>query len=214
MAANPFLLAADNNPSLLPLLRENPGIAKSQDEHGYSLVHAAASYNHLDLLRSLITEFKVDVNIKDEDDETALFVVETVDAAKALVELGVDVQHKGLEGFTAAEKLAAEGDFPDVSSYLNSVSPAQAAQQATSSVGAQPVGIQSPPDGMHVTFGTMNENDVPAEVDLEFQRRIEEFAQRDDFNTPEGQADLRKLVEEAIADQGLSDGRSPKSRRA
>ena len=86
MAPNPYLLAADNSPELLPLLRSNPALASSQDEHGYSLVHAAASYNHLDLLRALVRDLHVDVNLKDEDDETALFVVETPEAAKVLVE--------------------------------------------------------------------------------------------------------------------------------
>ncbi|KAJ3495777.1 hypothetical protein NLG97_g3151 [Lecanicillium saksenae] len=210
MAPNPFLLAADNSPSLLPLLRENPEIAKSQDEHGYSLVHAAASYNHLDLLHVLINELNVDVNIKDEDNETALFVVETVEAAKALVELGVDVQHRGLEGLTAAEKIEGEADFPEVATYLNLINPAQAGQSSSSA--DAPAGIAPPPDGMKVTIGTMNEAEVPAEVNSEFQRRIEEFAKRDDFDTPEGQADLRKLVEDAMADQGLGEERNTKPR--
>lgn len=119
MSANPFLLAADNSPALLPLLRENPSLASEQDSHGYSLVHAAASYNHLDLLRTLIREFNVDVNLRDEDDETALFVVETVEAARALVEeLGADITIKGSEGYTAFQKIVEEGDFPEVAEYL------------------------------------------------------------------------------------------------
>lgn len=216
MAPNPFLLAADNSPSLLPLLRETPDLAKSQDEHGYSLVHAAASYNHLGLLRTLVNEFKVDVNIKDEDNETALFVVETMDAAKTLVELGVDIQHMGLEGMTAAEKIEADADFPDVATYLNSLSSGRTKDREPSSANAiaLPAGVQSPPEGMQVTFGTMNEAEVPTEVDEEFRRRIEEFAHRDDFNTPGGQADLRKLVEDAIADQREGIERSAKSQRS
>lgn len=213
MSSNPFLLAADNHPSLIPILTENPEIAKSQDEHGYSLVHAAASYSHLDLLRVLVNQLNVDVNIKDEDNETALFVAETVEAAEALVELGVDVQHKGLEGLTAAEKIELEADFPEVATYLKSLSPGQATQQSGSSASALSSGIAPPPEGMQVTFGTMNEAEVPTEVDEEFQRRIEELAQRDDFNTPEGQADLRKLVEDAITDQGLGEGRSIRPKR-
>src|SRR6478735_11436939 len=116
---NPFLLAADNNPTLLPLLREKPALASSQDEHGYSLVHAAASYNHLDLLRALVREFNVDVDLKDEDNETALFVVETQDAAQVLVEeLGANINHRGSEGLTAREKIEAEAEFPAVAEYL------------------------------------------------------------------------------------------------
>jgi len=199
MAPNPFLLAADNSPELLPLLRSNPALASSQDDHGYSLVHAAASYNHLDLLRALVHELDVDVNLKDEDDETALFVVETPEAAKVLVEeLGADILHKGLEGLTAREKIEAEGDFPNVAAYLSTIESDRNVQQTAAN--AIPEAIPPPPEGIHVTLGTMNESeDIPSEVDPEFRRRIEEFAQRDDVNTPQGQADLRRLVEDAIS---------------
>src|ERR1700749_4309002 len=102
---NTFLLAADNSPQLLPLLRAHPELASGQDDHGYSLLHAAASYNHLDLLRTLVREFKVNVNLRDEDDETALFVVETVDAAKMLVEERcIDAMPKCADGATAQQK--------------------------------------------------------------------------------------------------------------
>jgi ankyrin repeat protein len=212
MAPNPFLLAADNSPELLPLLRSNPALASSQDDHGYSLVHAAASYNHLDLLRALVRELDVDVNLKDEDDETALFVVETPEAAKMLVEeLGVDILHKGSEGLTAREKIEAEGDFPNVAAYLTTIESDRNVQQTAAN--AIPESIPPPPEGMHVTLGTMNESeDIPSEVDPEFRRRIQEFAQRDDFNTPQGQADLRRLVEDAVSGQGLGDERQVRTK--
>lgn len=211
MASNPFLLAADNNPALLPLLRDTPGLASEQDEHGYSLIHAAASYNHLDLLRTLVHEFNVDVNLKDEDNETALFVVESTEAAKLLVEdLNVDIHHKGSDGLTAREKIEADGDFPAVAAYLATVE-AGDTQKQTDSIPADalPEAIQPPPTGMKLTVGTMDSTeDIPAEIDPEFRRRIEELAQRDDFNTPSGQADLRRLVEDAISDQQLGDERN------
>lgn len=213
MAPNPFLLAADNSPELLPLLRETPSLASSQDEHGYSLVHAAASYNHLDLLRTLINELKVDVNLKDEDDETALFVVETTEAAKVLVEeLGADPLHRGSEGLTAREKIETEGDFPDVAAYLKNIESDRNLLQVAED--AFPERIPPPPEGMKLTLGTMDQaEDVPAEIDPEFRRRIEELAQRDDLNTPEGQAELRRLVEDAVADQGLGDERQVRSKQ-
>ncbi|KOS22547.1 Ankyrin repeat-containing protein [Escovopsis weberi] len=205
---NPFLLAADNHPALLPLLRENPAWASAQDEHGYSLVHAAASYNHLDLLRTLIQEFKVDVSIKDEDDETALFVVETPEAAQALIELGVDVNHRGEGGLTAREKLEADAEFPEVVAYLNSIEPTTILKDSAAEA------ISQAPEGMKITVGTMNETeDIPSEVDPEFRRRIEELAQRSDFDTPEGQADLRKLVEEALLDRGLAEDRNVRQKQ-
>lgn len=215
MAPNPYLLAADNSPELLPLLRSDPSIASAQDEHGYSLVHAAASYNHLDLLRALIQEFNVDVNIADEDNETALFVVETPEAAKMLVEeLGASTSHRGDEGLTALEKIEAEADFPAVVEYLRSNDP-NAPGDASVAPAALPGSIPPPPEGMSVSIGTMDQSqDVPPDVDPEFRRRIEELAQRPDFDSAQGQADLRRLVEDALTDQGLGDERNVKPKHS
>lgn len=202
---NPYLLAADNSPDLLPLLRSQPSLASAQDAHGYSLVHAAASYNHLSLLRALVTEFSVSPNLRDEDDETALFVVETVEAAKCLVdELGADVSLRGAEGMTAREKIDAEGDFPLVAEYL---AKKEGVERRTEG-GGEGEGLPPLPEELKFTVGTMDvERDVPDEVDPEFRRRIQELAERDDFHSAEGQGELRKLVEDAVLDQGISDDR-------
>ncbi|KAI1819895.1 hypothetical protein F4861DRAFT_525135 [Xylaria intraflava] len=209
MSANPFLLAADNSPALLPLLHQNPTLASQQDEHGYSLVHAAASYNHLDLLRALIREFNVDVNLRDEDEETALFVVETVDAARVLVEeLGADFMIKGSDGYTARQKIAEEGEFEDVAEYLQSKE-AGRVQNASNGVNGDTVEGRerpAPPAGLNFSVSTITpaeDNDI--EVDPEFRRRIEELSQREDFHSEEGQAALRQLVQDAIADRNLAD---------
>ncbi|PKS05077.1 hypothetical protein jhhlp_008444 [Lomentospora prolificans] len=211
MVPNPYLLAADNSPDLLPLLRENPAIASEQDEHGYSLLHAAASYNHLDLLRALVQEFKADVNIRDEDEETPLFVVETVEAARLLVEeLGADIKAVGSEGVTARQKIEAEGDFPLVAEYLSTKEDGAAPAVQPENADALP----PLPPGLKLTVGTMDaEQDVPAEVDSEFRRKIEELAERDDFHTAEGQAELRRLVEDAVLGEAISDERNVRQRQ-
>ncbi|KAH8177754.1 ankyrin repeats (many copies) domain-containing protein [Sarocladium implicatum] len=214
MSPNQYLLAADNHPDLLPLLRATPALASEQDEHGYSLVHAAASYGHLDLLRTLIQELKVDVDLRDEDGETALFVVETTEAAKVLVEeLGANPNHQGAEGLTARQKIEAEGDFPAVAAYLTSVEAPE--DPAATAAAVMPEVIPPPPEGMSVTVGTMDESqDVPQEIDSAFRRRIEELAQRDDFEMPTGQAELRRLVEDAVSGEALGEERSVRSKQA
>ncbi|KUI61729.1 hypothetical protein VP1G_08898 [Cytospora mali] len=201
MPPNPFLLAADNPSALLDLLRENHSIASGQDEHGYSLIHAAASYNHLDLLRALVNEFNV---------PTALFVVETVEAARVLVEeLGLDVGITGDEGQTARQRLEQEGDFPEVAEYLASKETSEVNGTSVNSGDLPPV-----PQGLSVNFGTIPEGEVAeASPDPEFRRRIEELAAREDFNTEAGQEALRRLVEEAVAGEELAEDRNVRPRQ-
>jgi len=206
MSSNPYLLAADNKPELLPLLRNKPSLASAQDEHGYSLVHAAASYNHIDLLRTLVNEFSVNVNVRDEDGETPLFVVETVEAARVLVEeLHANTGIMGSDGLTAREKIEAEGDFPAVAEYLKEREEVHGQGQGQGGLAANEFNPrQPPPPGMSVRIGTLEEaEDIPSEADPEFRRRIEELAARDDFDTPEGQAELRRLVEDAVFEETL-----------
>ncbi|KAJ5160473.1 uncharacterized protein N7482_007477 [Penicillium canariense] len=199
--SNPYLLACDNPSALLELLRANPGIASSQDEHGYSLLHAAASYGHVDLLRALVQEFHVDVNLLDEDGETCLFVAETTKIARCLVEdLGVDYNKTNDEGFKAYEKMEADDEFPQVVAYLREVAGVPAAAAADPSAG--PLNAPPPiPGNMQVNIGTMSEEEASAgetEVDPEFKRRIDELAAREDFHSEATQEQLRALVMDAI----------------
>lgn len=210
---NPLMLAADNNPKLLPLLRSNPSLASIQDGHGYSILHAAASYNHLDLLRALVNEFHVDVNIRDEDDETPLFVVETVEAAQALVEeLGADIGATNSDGQTAEEKIMTDGENPTIAAFLkelrlqrgssNGHAPNDTQQTTSSGPFSDDLHHAPPlPPNVTVNLGTMEENpptETQAEADPEFRRRIEELAARDDFQGKEGQQQLRELITDAV----------------
>lgn len=203
---NPYLLACDNPSALLELLRANPSIASSQDESGYSLLHAAASYGHADLLRALVKDYNVDVNLLDEDGETCLFVTESPQIARCLVEeLGVDYKRMNFEGFKAHEKMESDEEFPQVSAYLREVIGEPPASSTDSPVG--PLNAPPPiPDNMKVNIGTMSEQEASAgeaEVDPEFKRRIDELAAREDFHSEATQAQLRELVMDAISGSSI-----------
>jgi ankyrin repeat protein len=223
---NPFLLAADNSPVLLTLLNSNPSLASVQDEHGYSLLHAAASYNHHDLAEKLVHDFGVDVNIKDEDGESPLFSTDTVEAARFLVEnLHADISLLNTEGLTARLKILEDGDYPLIAAYLLEK------EQTDSSLSAVP-GSEIPPDstqntngihhhpppmpeGISVDIGATDHidetgNDV---VDPELRRRIEDLAQREDFQSEEGQSQLRELVTQAIRGHVVGDSQERDTRR-
>lgn len=79
-------LVPDSPDTVALHLASNPALAGAQDAHGYSLVHAASSYGHASLLKTLVNEYHVDVNIQDEDGETPLFAAENVEIARTLVE--------------------------------------------------------------------------------------------------------------------------------
>lgn len=213
-----FILAADGDSlTLLPRLRSNPQLPSLQDEHGYSLLHAAASYNHLNLLRTLINEFHVDANLKDEDGETPLFVAETVQAAQVLAEeLGADLTIKNDEGLTAEEKIRADGDFPTVADFLREF---RQQKEAPEGQYAEPHNDQpsdaffnndlvssSLPPNVSVKFGVMEEENAALDVDVgpEFKQRIEELAARDDFQEAEGQRQLKDLITDAVRTAGVT----------
>ena len=214
---NPLVLAAENPPMLLPLLRSNPSLAAKQDEHGYSLLHAAASYNHLNLARDLENEFKIDPNIRDEDEETALFVVETVEAARCLVEVvGTDPEIKNAEGLTAEEKIRVEGDFVAVADFLKEFRLQKSAVKADPRECVEGVDdLEHPPpvpNGIQLQVGTLeDEQNLGEVVDPELKERIEELASREDFPGQEGQRQLRNLIADAV--RGIGDNQREIRRR-
>lgn len=213
-APNPYVLAADNPSAVLELLRSNPSIASNQDDHGYSLLHAAASYGHIDLLRALVKEFHADVNLLDEDGETCLFVTEDVNIAKCLVEeLGVDYNRRNDEGLTAQETIESDGSFPEVAAYLAQVMgiPTAAAQPADALNAPAPL-----PPNIQMNLGTVSEQEANAgtdEVDPEFKRRIDELAAREDFHSEATQNQLRQLVADALSGSDIQTAEKDVRRR-
>ncbi|CAK3986691.1 Hypothetical predicted protein [Lecanosticta acicola] len=212
-------LAADSPSAVQSQLEAHPHLASQKDAHGYSLVHAAASYGHEDLLRALINDYNVDPNITDEDGETALFSVEEVRMAQLLLALGTDLHRKNDEGQTAAEKLDDADEQPAIAAFLRETA-AGGVQSAASSSGAsaQQNGggqVHPPPplpNGLQLNVGTMPAGDAGEEPDPEFRRRIEELASRPDFQTEEGQRELRELVMDAVS--GIAnEGEAPAATR-
>jgi hypothetical protein len=209
-------LVPDNPSAVVTYLSQNPSLASDKDVHGYTLLHAASSYSHPDLIRTLIKEYDVNPNTVDEDNETALFAAENEEVARLLVELGADVWWKNDDGLTAEEKIDADGEFPLVATFLRSYIseiPAEGTERAASehhTTSGNRVTVTDPetngttphpppvPGNVKVSIGTMAEpDDEPP--DPEFRRRIEELAARDDFQTEEGQRELRILVQDAVA---------------
>jgi hypothetical protein len=191
--------------SILQTLEQHPQLATTRDAHGYSLVHAAASYNQLNVLRELVQKYSADVNILDEDGETALFATENTEVAKCLVEeLGADVSVRNSEGKTAEEKICEEeGEGHEVYQYLRSQR--TGGEPAIAEV-VETNGMPPLPNGVQVNMGTMTEDAAGDAPDPELRRRIDELAAREDFQTPEVQEQLRQLIQEVVTGMGADEG--------
>jgi hypothetical protein len=201
--------------AILASLEQHPQLASARDAHGYSLVHAAASYAQLGVLRELVQKYSANVNIVDEDGETALFATEKAEVAKCLVEeLRADTSIRNEDGKTAEEKIGEEeGEAHEVCQYLKSLrtgdAPASAAEAETA--GVHP--LQPLPNGVNIEMGTMSEEAAGDAPDPELRRRIEELAARPDYESDEVQAQLRELVQDVISGMGgEQDGRSVRRR--
>jgi hypothetical protein len=147
-------------------------------------------------LRKLVDEFNASVNIKDEDGETPLFVVETVEAAQCLVEeLHADTSVRNAEGMTRRRRLKERrvsncwcilaGD-----THSEYIVRERRAYYCAGLDGGYGNGVHPPPPlppNVTVNVGTMAEQTPDGgEVDPEFRRRIEELASREDFQGEEG----------------------------
>jgi hypothetical protein len=200
--------------AILASLAQHPQLASARDAHGYSLVHAAASYNQLDVLRELVQKYSADVNILDEDGETPLFACEKAEVAKCLVEeLGADTSIRNEDGNTAEEKIAEdESEAHEVFQYLKSL---RTGARRLSAGEVETADVHPPPplpDGLNIEMGTMSEEAAGDAPDPEIRRRIEELAARPDYESEEVQRQLRELVSDVVSGMGGEDGRSVRRR--
>lgn len=203
MSANIWVAASDNDiASVARFLSNDPVSVNARDSNGYTPIHAAASYNHIALLKSLVGTHNGNPNITDHDGDTPLFFVETVETARCLVEeLGADPSLKNNSGLTAADAIEEDGQFPLVVAYLREQLGEQCQESAVSS---EPGRIAQTPEGMELSYSTMEEpSDADALIDMGLRKKIEELSQREDFQSNAVQQELRDLVTSTIQGQLL-----------
>ncbi|KAH9945241.1 ankyrin [Epithele typhae] len=117
---NIWVAAGDGDIERVRMLRTFTATSPNvPDQNTYTPMHAAASYGHLDVLEYLIAHGG-DVNVTDEDGDTPLYAVESVETARFLVERGATANHQNAEGVSPAQYLEEE-EFPAVAAYLRSV---------------------------------------------------------------------------------------------
>ncbi|RPA82209.1 hypothetical protein BJ508DRAFT_93178 [Ascobolus immersus RN42] len=196
--SNIYLAAADGDlTSILGYLVADPNLIHAHDPNGYTVLHALASYNHLDILTKLVKEHGGDINIEDDDGDTPLFVVESVNAAKIVLELGGDLYHQNNEGLTAADYIEEDGDHPLVAAYLRSRMEPSTTHAGLRSATSNPIAQPSEDVSISVSAAQDLAEMLPP-VDEALKRKIEELAGRQDFDSEDAQNELKNLVREAV----------------
>ncbi|KAJ2356233.1 hypothetical protein IWW50_002837 [Coemansia erecta] len=81
------------------LVEKDKSKVNEKDENGYTPLHAAASWKHLQLLQYLLDNGG-DVDIVDSDGDTPLHICEDIKCAELLLARGADPEKKNHEGLT------------------------------------------------------------------------------------------------------------------
>ncbi|KAK6902916.1 hypothetical protein I204_07140 [Kwoniella mangroviensis CBS 8886] len=198
---NLWVAASDGDLERVQYLIENEGFTPNdKDSNSYTPMHAAASYAHLELLNYLLSKGG-NINIPDDDGETPLFVVETLEAARFLVENGAEVGWKNEDGLTAIDQL--QEDHPEIASYLLTQLPADQ-QPAVAAVGGdQEVIGESGISQLALENFTSEQSD---QLMQEAQRIMEQCAETGE----DPDEKLRELVE-GIVKSGLDFAKNAKS---
>lgn len=161
---NVWIAAADNNlPKVKEYLASKLFTANSKDDNGYTPLHAAAEYTHLDLLKYLV-EQDGNVNVQDNDGDTPLHACETVEAASVLLDLGAQLDIRNNEGLTPLEKAEEENDFPELIRFLRL------------RCGKPLDGEESIPENVNLSIGSQDA-EIPLQVSEEQRARLNEIIQ-------------------------------------
>lgn len=210
MVNNIWVAAADDQRAVVEQhISSGSFTPNSKDPNGYTPMHAAASYGHIDLLKYLVSKGG-DINITDAEGDTPLHHVEDVTTARFVVEeLKANYKVKNADGLTAAEYIEEEDDFPDVAAYLRSLAhdkPEDGVTEANEFVTSLPA--PGTVDGHQIRY-TMEENAQDDSPELA-ERRKKIAAILDGENPEEA---LRELVQNAVL-EGLAGFREESSEPA
>ncbi|CDO52659.1 hypothetical protein DV451_004438 [Geotrichum candidum] len=189
---NIWIAASDNDIDYVKsVIESGQHSPNDKDNNGYTPIHAAASYGHIELLKYLISKGG-NINVTDEDGDTPLHSVEDADVARILVEeFKADWKLKNSEGQTPLQKFEEEEDedeYPELIAYLKQLSGVSSVSNGVSTDSGAPQFVPK------VEYQHMDVDQGPA--DQENRKKIEAIMQSE--NPEEG---LQAFMEDIVRNQ-------------
>lgn len=195
---NIWTAASDGREDLVEqILAQNSGLtANSKDPNGYTAVHAAAAYGHIDLLRKLCKQYGGDINIRDSDGDTPLHHCEDVNTAKVILEeLGGDITLTNDEGKTALQSLEEDAEFPELIQYMRVQS---GVPQDQDSLGIDQQQLEQFKDSIRYTLETEPEDANDPESQARRQK-LEQIIQGEN-----AEQELENYIREIVRSQAMN----------
>ncbi|QLQ81322.1 hypothetical protein HG537_0F00830 [Torulaspora globosa] len=195
---NIWTAASDGREDLVDqILGQNTELnANSKDPNGYTAVHAAAAYGHIDLLRKLCHQYGGDINIRDNDGDTPLHHCEDVNTAKVIVEeLGGDITLTNDEGKTALQSFEEDAEFPELIQYMRLQC---GVPQNQDSLGIDQQQLEQFKDSIRYTLETEPDDTNDPESQAR-RRKLEQIIQGENV-----EQELENYIREIVRSQGMN----------
>jgi hypothetical protein len=204
MSNNIWVAAADGKQEEVEkLISSGQYTPNSADPNGFTPIHAAASYGHLDLLRYLLNNGG-NADIQDSDGDTPLHHTESLEVARLLIgEFGANYRLKNKDGLNVKEYFIEEGEFPEIIQFfelLEKTGDINAQQDPSTS----PAGSLNLPNGQEIkaflsdnidaVTGNGEGNDANTPEMIERRKQVEAIFSNSDLTEEERDSQLRDYV--------------------
>jgi uncharacterized protein len=119
MKENVWIAASDGDIARVREILDNKEVesVNTQDENGYSALHAAVSYGHEELIVVLLDEYKADINLRDTEGDVPLLACEEPAVLELLLSKGADLSARNDSDQDICYK-AVEDENETMISYL------------------------------------------------------------------------------------------------